>query len=902
MVYKLTVNITLPLEELNYPPSAMAHLDTLSMSKPLRLDPPTSESDDTHFFVDHGHESLQDAPLEEEEEVNSLIAVSISRTQTILVSPRTPAHEKVAALDGSGTFHEGFFQETEDGSSREDSGISTPEEDTALTGKVRPAESSTAVGGRVSPWTATPKLFETPKSRNKDPLIVRPRASTESTGILPDINIKRLWSGFQTLSLPKSSSLRDLPVPSLSSIFSKENFNGQRTDHRPKTANSSSSPSPNYAAMTDGDMARRNKSSSPGYPEPADVPQITECILPNPDSLSRIAEERRGSIIHGTSRAPSLRRVKSDQSLMLRHTTSHGSTFGDDSRWENVQDQVNSRFKAIVDSLQDSNIKLPSLPNINFSGFRPDFTWNRTWSESKKPNSDGESSTTGGSTRQNNLGDANLRLQNNAFSNGSNVALRSPKPVPSLLEQALDQLTGDVVIMGGYRGSVLRSAKPPHRQLWVPVKVGLNIRKVNLQVGLSPEDEENMEDIIIPSGMLSHIGPVDMGRRLLKRLHGCANSQQKKIRVHDYGYDWRLSPQLLSQKLIAFLERLPCNAEPLPKGERGATIIAHSLGGLITRHAINQRPELFAGVVYAGTPQHCINILGPLRKGDDVLLSSRVLTAQVNFTLRTSFLLLPEDGKCFIDKQTKEDYPVNFFDVEDWKEHAFSPCIAPTHAPAAQPERKGILGTVSESLSSLPLPVKRGSFSSRSAKDPPLEPSSRATTRTAATKLDEVTKPASTIIDPQLNSSSSFLPTPSSISTTSTIPLPLALSYLTRTLAQTLAFKHQLSFSPTHASSNVYPPLSILYSTSVPTVLAARVSSREAIKCADAYDDLAFASGDWVCLAKAAMVPAGYKLVKGGMVRTERGHVGLLGDLEAVGKCLLAVGEARRKGVGLGLG
>lgn len=880
----------------------MAYLDPLATAKPLRLDLPSSESDDTQFFSDNVNEPKHDAPFEEEEEVNSLIAVSISRTQTILVSSRTPAHEKVAALDGSGTFHEGFFKETAEGSSREGPGLGTPEEETELTGKVRPAESNTAVGGRVSPWTATPKVFETPKSRSKDPLLIRPRASTESTGILPDINIKRLWSGFQTLSLPKSSSLRDLPVPSLSSIFSsKENFNGQRTENRPKTANSSSPPSPNYAAVTHGDMARRNKSSLPDYPEPADIPQITESILPKSDSLSRVVEEHRGSTIHGTSRAPSLRRVKSDQSLMLRHSTSHGSTFGDDSRWENVQDQVNSRFKAIVDSLQDSNIKLPSLPNINFSGFRPDFTRNRAWSESKKPNSDGDSSKNGGNTRQNSLGDANSRLQNNAFSIGSNVTPRSPRLVPSLLERALDQLTGDIVIMGGYRGSVLRSAKPPHRQLWVPVKVGLNIRKVNLQVGLSPEDEESMEDSIIPSGMLSHIGPVDMGRRLLKRLHACANSQQKKLRVHNYGYDWRLSPQLLSQKLVAFLEGLPCNAKDVPKDERGATIIAHSLGGLITRHAANQRPELFAGVVYAGTPQHCINILGPLRKGDDVLLSSRVLTAQVNFTLRTSFLLLPEDGKCFIDKQTKEDYPVNFFDVEDWKEHAFSPCIAPTHASATQPERKGILGTVSESLSSLPLPVKRSSFSSRSPKDPSLEAPSRAAAPTATTKLDEVTNLAPTIIDPQLNSSSSFLPTPS-ISTTSTIPLPLALSYLTRTLAQTLCFKQQLSFSPTHASSNVYPPLSILYSTSVPTVLAARVSSREAIKCADAYDDLAFASGDGVCLAKAAMVPAGYMLVKEGMVRTERGHVGLLGDLEAVGKCLLAVGEARRKGVGLGLG
>lgn len=73
------------------------------------------------------------------------------------------------------------------------------------------------------------------------------------------------------------------------------------------------------------------------------------------------------------------------------------------------------------------------------------------------------------------------------------------------------------------------------------------------------------------------------------------------------------------------------------------------------------------------------------------------------------------------------------------------------------------------------------------------------------------------------------------------------------------------------------------------------------MKHADAYDELAFASGDGVVLAKAAMVPEGYKVARGGVVSSERGHVTLLGDLEAVGKCLNAIGRARRKGVGVGM-
>jgi hypothetical protein len=225
-------------------------------------------------------------------------------------------------------------------------------------------------------------------------------------------------------------------------------------------------------------------------------------------------------------------------------------------------------------------------------------------------------------------------------------------------KRALENLEGDVVILGGYRGSILRSADPPHRQVWVPVKVGLNLRKVDLQVGLEEDSDERATEQIIPGGMLTHIGPVDIARRLFKRLRACKNTQSGKLRVHDYGYDWRLDPAYLSKQLISFLETLACNKQYEPQEKRGAIVLAHSLGGLITRHAVNKRPDLFRGVLYAGVPTTCVNILGPMRNGDEVLLSNRVLTAQVNFSIRTSFALLPLDGKCFFDKKTKE---VSFF-------------------------------------------------------------------------------------------------------------------------------------------------------------------------------------------------------------------------------------------------
>ena len=406
-----------------------------------------------------------------------------------------------------------------------------------------------------------------------------------------------------------------------------------------------------------------------------------------------------------------------------------------------------------------------------------------------------------------------------------------------------------------------------------------------------------MKDSIIPSGVLSHIGPIDICRRLMKNFKKSPAAQNGDLRVHDYGYDWRLSPHLLSRDLIQFLEGLKCNSGGPDQPHSGAVVIAHSLGGMIARHAVNQRPELFAGVIYAGTPSKAVNILGPLRNGDDVLLSSRVLTAQVNFTIRSSYALLPEDGKCFINKVTGERYDIDFFDANNWAEYCLSPCVA---AQSPSESRKSMVDALSESLPSMPFSSKRNS----------LRLSQRAARDTAGTLKGDVSQamkkpehvlpePRTGALVPDMEASSSQF-SRGSIATSSTIPRAEALAYLERTLKSVRRFKEETAFRPRHHAENKYPPISILYGDTVPTVFGARVESREAIKRSDCFDSLAFAVGDGIVLAKAARPPDGYKIVKDGLVRSDRGHIGLLGDLEGVGKCLQAIIIARKKGVGLG--
>jgi hypothetical protein len=134
-----------------------------------------------------------------------------------------------------------------------------------------------------------------------------------------------------------------------------------------------------------------------------------------------------------------------------------------------------------------------------------------------------------------------------------------------------------------------------------------------------------------------------------------------------------------------------------------------------------------------------------------------------------------------------------------------------------------------------------------------------------------------------------------------TISREKAIEYLRRTLPEIKRFREELAHDASLQEKNLYPPLAVIYGKTEPTVSGARVRGRDGIARADAYSSLAFASGDGVVLSRAAQLPTGYKAVRGGVVASERGHVTLLGDLEAIGKCLVSLQKARRAGVGSGL-
>ncbi|KAI7213381.1 hypothetical protein D0864_02837 [Hortaea werneckii] len=893
------------------PPPQTRSLANIGLNNLLSNEQATSSEDDLR---DAGGERIP------REDARRAIGVSIGQEQTRLLSPRTPAAEKQAAIEAEGGFFGGAtavanLEEVEGGIAEEparereaEAGrkslphgttADTAPEDAAAGRPPRPAVAPPAQDGSQdrppSPWRSEQTRSSTTRSYLRDGFLSgRKRSSSGPDSMLGS------WQKAIMSSLP--SVPRNLN-PFQSQAESNESASSSDTGNIPRKRSNSIWPSMSgWSERRPSPSLSRNRSDDSS--KKLDLARSSASTKEKSEADAVLGDlPSRAELRTIRSRPPpQLRRSTSDNSLQTQRTLSRVSSLGDDTRWENVQEQVNSRVKAIRDSFQDSNIRLPSLPSISL---KPDFFRERAGSQVRKqsePNGTERSIDASTPTSASRAPSSSARATM-GDSNAQKAAAQHPN-----FNRALEQLEGDVVILGGYRGSILRSAEPPHRQVWVPIKVGLNIRKVDLELGLDEEDDERATEKIIPGGMLSHIGPVDISRRLFKRLRTCENARTGKLRVHDFGYDWRLHPTYLSQQLVKFLASLPCNQPGTPKEKRGALVIPHSLGGLITRHAVNQRPELFSGVVYAGVPNTCVNILGPLRNGDEVLLSSKVLTAQVNFTIRTSFALLPLDGRCFFDKNTREEYRVDFFDPQTWIDYRFSPCIARPLPPLyAQPKPAGITGYVSSVANALPKPGRKNSIRRNAAH--PADPTKATAVAGAAEPDAKATDQATSHqalaennIDTSGKNHDPSTDTAAGVRTAVTIPRDQALAYLTRTLATVKKFKQQLAFHPPHATNNAYPPISVIFGKSTPTVYGAKVSGREGIKHADAYDELAFASGDGVVLARAAMVPEGYQTAPGGVVSSDRGHVTILGDLEAVGKCVNAVLAARRGGMGVGVG
>ena len=297
------------------------NMDGASASRERGMDdrpPPT-------ILLDNGSDG-DDVLYADQDDAQSFIQPVLSPVATRLTSARTPAAEKAAAMDhlpGGGLFDHGSgpmpaLSHSSDSSTDPDDEV-TPT--TAYRSSTPPLPPPPP--GLPSPWQAEPRVFTVTESPPTSPKmsssmfgVFQNRPGRSSSG--GEKAIKRLSKVLPSLSLPtRSGFMASMASPSFLSSFQKDGGKSRAHHHQ----------------LGHGEAGMAHAGDSPADPK---------------------------------SYAPALRKSTSNDSL-LYHSLSRVSSFGDDSRFVNVREQVNSRFKAIKDSWDGPQFRMPQFPS-RYSG------------------------------------------------------------------------------------------------------------------------------------------------------------------------------------------------------------------------------------------------------------------------------------------------------------------------------------------------------------------------------------------------------------------------------------------------------------------------------------------------------------------------------------------------------
>ncbi|KAJ3175626.1 hypothetical protein HDU87_006124 [Geranomyces variabilis] len=242
-------------------------------------------------------------------------------------------------------------------------------------------------------------------------------------------------------------------------------------------------------------------------------------------------------------------------------------------------------------------------------------------------------------------------------------------------------LEGDLVLLGGMYGSFLADKKTG-QTAWLTTDHLFGFTSVD--VGLSLDD---VDDRLVPAGVLDRIGPINICADLVREFTAQAACSDGKFRFSPFGYDWRRDPEHSAKALEAHLEEIYTR-----NGGRPITVVAHSMGGLITLAVVNRRPDLVRGVVFVGTPFGGVPcILWQLRRGIPFFFNKGLMSADLHFAARSSFVFLPMDGRALVvdakqngvapapavpddasNASGEEDYLIDFYSADEWIHHTLS--------------------------------------------------------------------------------------------------------------------------------------------------------------------------------------------------------------------------------------
>lgn len=456
----------------------------------------------------------------------------------------------------------------------------------------------------------------------------------------------------------------------------------------------------------------------------------------------------------------------------------------------------------------------------------------------------------------------------------------------------LKALRGNVVILGGFRGSVLQQTnskgKAP-RVLWPNVHEAIFKRDTDpdLAMLLSADEayggseytggESRMVDLSngIESGsMLDRIGvsnslpPVldlgfSLGRRLEQLNKRRKNDPDSWVQVEQWGYDFRADLEETTDELLKFLTKLKASA----RDGQGATVFAHSMGGLVLLNAISKAEDLslFKQVVFFGTPfQGCPGIFSPFRYGDGFFRQVNLCNPYTSSSWPSSFYLLPHRSSFF----TPDGKPIelDLSNIKTWDKYGLSPLAAGVSDSC----ERGLTGPATRRPSTLVEGLHPRLQDSVGMSPAPRNTGKKRKVEQERTKSSEALHPSNA--------------TPEMIR-----------AHFERCIKRIESFRARLKTS--HVPGKKYPPMAIVAANRVRTVKGTMISESKPEKFVEeGYKSLVFDWGDGVILWESAVgIPGGWGKEVTKVVESKFGHMTLLADHESIDEALKACGAELNK-------
>jgi len=193
-----------------------------------------------------------------------------------------------------------------------------------------------------------------------------------------------------------------------------------------------------------------------------------------------------------------------------------------------------------------------------------------------------------------------------------------------------------LVFIHGIKGAVLSDERGAVR--WLNPRQALNLESPRLALPVEWKGDEQARDGITASGVLRdvYVIPFVLGEKVYGPFLDKAGKLDRPF--YPFAYDWRRDNLETLARFIAFLE-------DVSEKNKGAKIqvVAHSMGGLITRAALAQRPDLFQSVIFAGVAfGGGIGFLPDMHAGAPVGRNKTILSPEVFFTFPSVYTLFQE--------------------------------------------------------------------------------------------------------------------------------------------------------------------------------------------------------------------------------------------------------------------